>query len=296
MTTALLRSGGRRLFAPERVASATWLGSTPFRASGAAEAPAGRVVRRLVRFLIAKSEGCEMIMGPVVSPRVTQLPPPSQPPYPQQGGYQQPQQGYPSQQPYPAAPTIVAAPEPTGPTNGLAIASVIFAFLFWPLGLILGIVAQRQTRKTGQKGHSLARTGTILSVLVPVLGAALVVAIVGNLGTKTVTALKPGDCVTSLEVSDNVTNLPVTDCAQAHEGEVYFVFDLPKGDYPGDDKVQKQSEDRCAKEINTYAGAGADEKFDIFYLRPSPDDWSRDRGVTCIATDAKKQTTGSIKK
>jgi hypothetical protein len=123
-----------------------------------------------------------------------------------------------------------------------------------------------------------------------------VVGVIANAGTKQVTALKVGDCVTTLEESDNVTDLPVVECAKAHQGEVYFVYQMSSGKYPGDDKVQKDAEDRCAKEINAYAGAGADENYDIFYLRPSPDDWSIDRGVTCIATDAKKSLTGSIKK
>jgi hypothetical protein len=210
---------------------------------------------------------------------------PGQPPYPQQPG----------QPPYPGAPTITAAPEPDGPNDRMAVASVVFAILFWPLGLILGIVAQRRTKKSGRKGHSLARTGTILSIVVGFLSVAAIGAI-GSLGTKDVTALKAGDCVTTLEESDSVTNLPVVDCAKGHQGEVYFVFQLPAGDYPGDAKVQKDAETRCGKEINTYAGAGADVKYDIFYLRPSPDDWSIDRGVTCIATDAKKSVTGSIKK
>jgi hypothetical protein len=251
-------------------------------------------------------------------------PAPGQQPYPQggydQGGYQQPggypqaaygpgggypqaqqsyglpgQATYPPPPGYPGAPPITAAPPVGGPTSRTAIASVVFAILFWPLGLILGIVAQRRTRKSGQKGHSLARVGTILSIVVG-CGLVTIVGIVGNAGTKTVTTLKAGDCVTTLEESDNVTDLPVTDCAKAHQGEVYFLFQLPSGKYPGDQAVQKDAEARCAKEINTYAGAGADEKYDIFYLRPSPDDWSIDRGVTCIATDAKKSLTGSIKK
>ncbi|MCU7728143.1 septum formation family protein [Actinoplanes sp. KI2] len=193
---------------------------------------------------------------------MTEFPPPA--PQGQQPGYapapgQQPypQPGQPGQPPYPAAPTITAAPE-----------------------------------ESAKKKRGLVRN------VIVVVGALVVVGIgvIANLGTKEVTELKAGDCVTKLEESDSVSKLPVVDCAKPHQGEVYFAFQLPSGDYPGDQKVQKDAEDRCSKEINTYAGAGADEKFDIFYLRPSSDDWSRDRGVTCIATDANKSVTGSIKK
>jgi hypothetical protein len=203
-----------------------------------------------------------LIIEPVVCPRVTEFPPPapqgSQPGFPPAPGQQPyPQPGLPGQPPYPAAPTITAAPE-----------------------------------QSGKKKRRLVRNGIILVGLFIVVG----IVVVANLGNKNVTTLKAGDCVTKLEESDSVTTLPVVDCAKAHQGEVYFVFQLSSGDYPGDEKVQKDAEARCTKEISTYAGAGADEKFDIFYLRPSPDDWSRDRGVTCIATDANKSVTGTIKK
>jgi hypothetical protein len=203
-----------------------------------------------------------LIIEPVVCPRVTEFPPPapqgSQPGYaPAPGQQPHPQPGQPGQPTYPAAPTITAVPE-----------------------------------ESGKKKRRLVRNGIILVVLLIVAG----ISVVANLGNKNVTTLQAGDCVTKLEESDSVTTLPVVDCAKPHQGEVYFVFQLPDGAYPGDQKVQKDAEARCTTEINSYAGAGADEKFDIFYLRPSEDDWSRDRGITCIATDANKSVTGTIKK
>jgi peptidyl-prolyl cis-trans isomerase B (cyclophilin B) len=54
-------------------------------------------------------------------------------------------------------------------TNGLAIASLIFAFLCWPLGLIFGFVAKSQIRKRGGGGDGLATAGIIISLLALVL-------------------------------------------------------------------------------------------------------------------------------
>jgi peptidyl-prolyl cis-trans isomerase B (cyclophilin B) len=104
---------------------------------------------------------------------------PNQYPPPYQGGYTPPPPGYtpapgyeqPPQQPYGYAappsgyqqgyPQQYAAPMPTG-TNGLAIASLILAFVFAPAAIILGHMALSQIKKTGQEGRGLALAGTIL--------------------------------------------------------------------------------------------------------------------------------------
>ena len=99
---------------------------------------------------------------------------PNQYPPQYQGGYTPPPPGYtpapgyeqPPQQPYGYAqpqgyPQQYAAPMPAG-TNGLAIASLICAFVFWPAAIILGHMALSQIKKTGQEGHGLALAGTII--------------------------------------------------------------------------------------------------------------------------------------
>jgi hypothetical protein len=54
-------------------------------------------------------------------------------------------------------------PLPYGrPTNTLAILALVLAFVFAPAGLILGIVARKQIRQTGEDGDGLALAGTIV--------------------------------------------------------------------------------------------------------------------------------------
>lgn len=50
-------------------------------------------------------------------------------------------------------------------TNGLAIASLICAFFFFPLGIIFGHVALSQIKKNNQGGSGLATAGLIISYL-----------------------------------------------------------------------------------------------------------------------------------
>jgi len=50
-------------------------------------------------------------------------------------------------------------------TNGFAIASLICAFLCWPLGIIFGFIAKSQIKQRGQGGDGLATAGLVISFI-----------------------------------------------------------------------------------------------------------------------------------
>ena len=104
-----------------------------------------------------------------------QLPPPV---YPQGGGYPPPCPGPPPYDPYRQG-------RPLG-TNGKAIASLVTALaglMFCGLpsiaGLILGIIAMRECKRTGQDGFGLALAGTIVGAVVTALIALYFIFIFG---------------------------------------------------------------------------------------------------------------------
>ncbi|MEU7588957.1 DUF4190 domain-containing protein [Micromonospora sp. NPDC049230] len=79
---------------------------------------------------------------------------------PQQSAHWSQQPPYPPQGPY-----AQYGPPPSGPgrgTNVLAILSLVFAFVFPPAGAVLGHVAKRQIRTSGEEGDQLATWGLIL--------------------------------------------------------------------------------------------------------------------------------------
>lgn len=80
-------------------------------------------------------------MTPPVPPPYGAYPPPPYDPY----GYPQPR-----------------------PTNGMAIASLICAFLFAPLGIIFGHISLSQIKRTGEEGHGLAVAGLVISYLITI--------------------------------------------------------------------------------------------------------------------------------
>ena len=81
-------------------------------------------------------------------------PPPAygQPAYGPPPGYGQPGYG-----PPPGYPPVYGRP-----TNTMAILALVLAFVFAPAGLILGIIARKQIRETGEDGDGLALAGIIV--------------------------------------------------------------------------------------------------------------------------------------
>jgi len=97
-------------------------------------------------------------------------PPPAAPP--PGGAVPPPQYGAPP--PGYGPPPGYAAPRGT---NTLAIISLIGAFICTPAGLICGIIALGQIKKTGEQGRGLALAGTIISGVFLVLSIVLVLAL-----------------------------------------------------------------------------------------------------------------------
>jgi hypothetical protein len=77
--------------------------------------------------------------------------------------YQQPPPN-PYQQPYYQPPPYYGYPPPRG-TNTMAILSLVFAFVFAPAAIIMGHIARKQIRQTGEEGDGLALAGLILGYI-----------------------------------------------------------------------------------------------------------------------------------
>lgn len=92
--------------------------------------------------------------------------PPYEPP-PQYGvpQYGVPQYGPPQYGPQGYGPAVYYY-QPSPPTNLLAILSLVFALVFAPAGLILGVIARKQIEESGEEGRGLALAGTIVGAVI----------------------------------------------------------------------------------------------------------------------------------
>lgn len=80
-------------------------------------------------------------------------------------------------------------PVTTGETNTMAILALVFAFVFWPLGIVFGHLARRQIRRTGEAGAGLATAGLVISYL---FGAVTLLACAGWIALVVYATSHPG--------------------------------------------------------------------------------------------------------
>jgi Domain of unknown function (DUF4190) len=80
------------------------------------------------------------------------------------------------------APVYVYPP----PTNELAIAALILAFVFYPLGLVFGHMARRQISRTHEGGRGLATAALVIGYLqlAVLVGIVVVAAVLVALGAQ----------------------------------------------------------------------------------------------------------------
>jgi hypothetical protein len=230
---------------------------------------------------------------------------------PQPGQYGQPQQDQWGQQPPGQWGQQPPLPPQKQGTNGFAIASLVFGLLGGILlSVIFGFVALSQIRKRGQGGRGLAIAGISLSgVWLVGIVAAVIIGVVAS-GSSTndppaladggdvnVQRLAPGQCLNGLKEGSAIRDLPAVPCTEPHEGEVFAVFDLKDGDFPGDAEVAKLAEDGCVDRLETAAPKAAeDPDLEIYFLHPTRSSWRLgDQGVACVAMSSKGKVTGSIK-
>lgn len=105
-----------------------------------------------------------------------------------------------------------------------------------------------------------------------------------RLGTVTADDLRLGDCPSAIP-DGQVRTVKLGSCSQPHMAEVYAVFDVPGGPYPGDAELSRVGEAGCLDRLTTFVSAAREPAFDAFYLVPLKSSWDRgERDVQCILT------------
>jgi Septum formation len=93
-------------------------------------------------------------------------------------------------------------------------------------------------------------------------------------GLGSAASFQPGTCLDEDEVP--------TDCAMAHDAEVYAQVSLPEGAWPGDDAIGTASDEVCRSEFEAYVGTAYG--------------WAAgDRDVLCLVFDPEGPLTGSVR-
>lgn len=119
--------------------------------------------------------------------------------------------------------------------------------------------------------------------------------------------LQTGDCLNPLSGAPppvpgaGVTQIPETvlqvPCQVPHEQEVYHLFELGLGPYPGDEQVRAQALEQCSARFQNYVGVAADEsELDFFYVFPDRYAWEQGIrvGGCSLYQAGRRDLTGSM--
>jgi hypothetical protein len=123
---------------------------------------------------------------------------------------------------------------------------------------------------------------------------------VSTAGTLDAFSVALGDCVIEGAASEEVvevSQVEVVPCADSHDSEVFAVFDLPDGDFPGDEAVMAAADEGCYGAFPGFVGmAYEDSGLDFGTYFPTEDSWNAldDREVVCLAWDPAGRVTGSL--
>ncbi|MFJ6554394.1 DUF4190 domain-containing protein [Streptomyces luteogriseus] len=197
--------------------------------------------------------------------------------------------------------------------NALAVAALVLGVLcFLPAaGLVLGLIALWQIRRSGQSGRGLAIAGSVLSAV----GIVLWVAVLstgaasevwegfkdGARRGNEVLSLDKGDCFDAPGGLEGDTyDVDRVPCEGRHDAEVFAVVTLPGGAFPGEGEITDVADEKCYALQDQYAmdtwAMPAD--VDVYYLLPSRESWRfGDRAITCLFgdTEAGLKLTGSLR-
>jgi Septum formation len=111
--------------------------------------------------------------------------------------------------------------------------------------------------------------------------------------------LEVGDCIVD-EDTLNSTDVEGIDCEEDHVFELIGKFDVDDGDFPGDDELSTQGQERCTGDIfEEYVGVPYVESAEVYAtpVPPSEETWNEadDRTILCVAhTQDLASTTGSV--
>ena len=116
-------------------------------------------------------------------------------------------------------------------------------------------------------------------------------------GSADVFNLHVGDCFNDETSDGGVTDVPAVPCAEPHDNEIYFIYDLPDGEFPGDAAVETAANEGCAAEFEAFVGIAYEASvLDHWAIYPSEDTWTQigDREVVCSVWEPGVKVSGSL--
>lgn len=208
-------------------------------------------------------------------------------------GEHYPDEQYPSEQ-YPSEPM---------PVSKLAVVALLTGILpLVPIAVVTGIAALLGIRRSGRRGHGLAKAALIFAAAWVVVGGGVATVGVLTHGFKkpekvtyheaSVFKLQEGDCIDTPN-GQTVTLLP---CASPHDAEVFATFTLPATAWPGTAAVAQDASSGCGSRLSGYLNPQLTISIVQTYVYPNQASWTAGtRTVICEVRAASGQLTQSVR-
>lgn len=244
--------------------------------------------------------------------------PAQQPPYPQRfpTGY-----GSPYNSPYPS---------PYGPPPSTAMSSWALGLSFViciPVAVLVSIGLAIAVLVRSTAGRDFGRKRAVIALVIDgvwVVGFVVLVVLsaigvinlddakrdesgrVTETQTISINSLRVGDCFDQTDLremtdeeTEPVAEVIVKPCSELHDFEMFSEFELAAGDYPGEDAITAEANQKCFIALDEYAGTGPRaRRASVAFIYPLALDWKlrRDHTVQCLLGFESGQTRGSLKK
>ncbi|MDI2099439.1 septum formation family protein [Ruicaihuangia caeni] len=114
-------------------------------------------------------------------------------------------------------------------------------------------------------------------------------------GDADVFALQVGDCFNDT-TSESIAHVPAVPCSESHDNEVFHIFDMEDGEYPGDEAIMMAAFEQCVPPFEEFVGMSYEESvLDVFPITPSGETWAADdREVVCAIWDTTGRVSGTL--
>jgi len=109
-------------------------------------------------------------------------------------------------------------------------------------------------------------------------------------GDLNVFSFQLGDCFSNDAIigsaagdGTEVGSVAAVPCDESHDAEVFYLFDVDGGDFPGDDAIQEQVGKGCLGKFDSFVGRAYEESdLEVGALWPTELTWSDgDREIVC---------------
>jgi hypothetical protein len=174
---------------------------------------------------------------------------------------------------------------------------------------IMAIIALVQIRRSGQRGRVMAIVSLVLSLMWTVAAGTVLVVLLKAAGvsrdasghidrtsTVNVDRLRAGDCILAFDKTRANANVQAVPCDQPHHAEVFAVFTLDSGSYPGEQKAGDLAIQGCSQRARWRSRPDLDtDALHTFAFYPGRMSWATgDRSVRCLVYDPDHTRVGSI--